>query len=516
MNTHGNITFINAGAGSGKTYRLTELLYENLFSGSAQPERVIATTFTRKAAAELRERARSKLMERRAWSLAQQIGAARIGTVNSVCGDLLQRFAFEAGVVTELRVLDEVQSGEMFRKALDAVLDLPTRTALNNLSLRLGIQDQNKKVIWETQVQTVAGQARSNSISPSALPGMATENARDLLSHFGKPLTHDLNAVLIKDLSSAIPLLQAEQAKKAVKATQDYLELCEQSLKALGANSLPWSDWVKLANGGVGAKSKDHVTGLCLTAGKYLQHPALHQDIREFLRLVFQVAAQAIDVYAGHKRQMGMIDFIDQEQLLLATLELGPVAKVLAGELDLLLVDEFQDTSPIQLAIFLKLASLAKKTYWVGDPKQSIYGFRGSDPLLMHEVQKIVTSREILGDSWRSTPSLVALNNAVFKQAFNGQYPTKEIVLEAKRPEPEGGNTALEHWQLAGKNDDTSLNALAHAVRRSFAAGGHGGGQGNPRCTAHALFRYCHSGEKQRKDRGVGGCPDSGRHTGIH
>ena len=92
MNSPGNITFINAGAGSGKTYRLTELLYESLFSGFAQPERVIATTFTRKAAAELRERARTKLMERKAWSLAQQIGAARIGTVNSVCGDIVRGF----------------------------------------------------------------------------------------------------------------------------------------------------------------------------------------------------------------------------------------------------------------------------------------------------------------------------------------------------------------------------------------------------------------------------------------
>ena len=471
MNSPGNITFINAGAGSGKTYRLTELLYESLFSGFAQPERVIATTFTRKAAAELRERARTKLMERKAWSLAQQIGAARIGTVNSVCGDLLQRFAFEAGVATELRVLDENQAEERFRQALDAVLDLPARNVLNDLSRRLGIQDKfTKALLWESRVQAVASQARANSIPPSALSVMAEDNANDLLSYFGKPVRKNLNAELVASLSATIPLLRNEQAKKEVKATTDYLELCEQSLKALGTDSLPWSDWVKLAEGSVGAKSRDHVAGLCLMAGQYLKHPGLHRDIRDFLKQVFSVAAQAMEVYAGQKRQMGMIDFIDQEQLLLGALELGAVSEVLAGELDLLLVDEFQDTSPIQLAIFLKLASLAKKTYWVGDPKQSIYGFRGSDPLLMHEVQKGVTAKEILKDSWRSTPSLVALNNAVFKQAFQGQYPSAEIVLNATRHEPAGQEPALEHWQLAGKNDGLRRNALSQALLKAFHA----------------------------------------------
>src|SRR3546814_2047872 len=54
--------------------------------------------------------------------------------------------------------------------------------------------------------------------------------------------------------------------------------------------------------------------------------------------------------------------------------------------LDLLLVDEFQDTSPIQLALFMKLTALAAETFWVGDIKQSIYGFRGSDSQLMESV----------------------------------------------------------------------------------------------------------------------------------
>ena len=83
-----------------------------------------------------------------------------------------------------------------------------------------------------------------------------------------------------------------------------------------------------------------------------------------------------------------MIDFTDQEHLLYDALENPVVESVLRDELDLLMVDEFQDTSPMQLALFLRLAKLAKQVIWVGDVKQAIYGFRGSDPELMQAILK--------------------------------------------------------------------------------------------------------------------------------
>src|SRR5665213_4381003 len=106
----GKIHFVSAGAGSGKTHRLTEILHERLASGEVRPSGVIATTFTKKAATELRERARAHLLNQGAYSLAHAMGQARIGTVNSVCGALLERFAFEAGLATEQQVLEEGQA----------------------------------------------------------------------------------------------------------------------------------------------------------------------------------------------------------------------------------------------------------------------------------------------------------------------------------------------------------------------------------------------------------------------
>ena len=83
-----HIRFISAGAGSGKTYRITEELQAMLADGSVSPSGVIATTFTRLAATELRERVRQKLIEDGNAAQAAQMGQALIGTVNGVCGEL--------------------------------------------------------------------------------------------------------------------------------------------------------------------------------------------------------------------------------------------------------------------------------------------------------------------------------------------------------------------------------------------------------------------------------------------
>src|SRR5690606_39222752 len=93
-----HVRFISAGAGSGKTYRLTEELEHALVRDGIAPARVIGTTFTVKAAAELRERVRERLIERGFIALAEQTAQALIGTVHSVSERLLRRFAFELGL----------------------------------------------------------------------------------------------------------------------------------------------------------------------------------------------------------------------------------------------------------------------------------------------------------------------------------------------------------------------------------------------------------------------------------
>jgi len=130
------------------------------------------------------------------------------------------------------------------------------------------------------------------------------------------------------------------------------------------------------------------------------------------------------------------------------------------------MVDEFQDTSPIQLALFLKLSRLARRSVWVGDPKQSIYGFRGAEPRLMKAVMDNsgpMDPANIQKNSWRSRQDIVYACNAIFTKAFP-DIPEAAVVLEPVRVRAGGQyspkessefaeNSGIIHWhfELEGK-----------------------------------------------------------------
>lgn len=185
------------------------------------------------------------------------------------------------------------------------------------------------------------------------------------------------------------------------------------------------------------------------------------------------MCGKALQSYADAKREMGVLDFTDQEHLLLKTLDDATVASSLREELDLLMVDEFQDTSPIQLALFLKLAQFAKEIYWVGDIKQAIYGFRGSDTELMKSILDALTAmggdKEVLDRSWRSRKPLVELVNDVFVHAFSSSLNPEEVKLKAERTEPLT-EAAFANWTLNGSNAEIRIATLGAGVRQLVAS----------------------------------------------
>ena len=137
-----------------------------------------------------------------------------------------------------------------------------------------------------------------------------------------------------------------------------------------------WPDWIGAAGIDAGAKVKHFLEPVKAAAQAHESHPVFHADVQRYLELVFNLAADALDAYAGAKRTLGAVDFSDQEVLLLRAIrENASVREVLADELDLVMVDEFQDTSPLQLALFVEFAKLAKRSIWVGDPNKQFMAF---------------------------------------------------------------------------------------------------------------------------------------------
>lgn len=471
MNTamQADITFISAGAGSGKTHRLTELLHQELTSGGIRPAGVIATTFTRKAATELRERVREHLLKQGNFRLANAMGQARIGTVNSVCGALVARFAFEAGMSAEQLVLEEVQAGILLGKAIDAVLDGAALGELLSVARRLGLEEG-----WKEALQTLVNQIRSNDIPLAAIAGFAGANADDLLQHFPKPTSQNLDADIQQAIRSALPAIEAAAKSGGKKNTNEYLQLVSAFSRNLERSAATWGDWAKLGNKAPEVSLRPHFEPISDLAVRVAEHPRLHGDLRRYLELMFGLAAKALGNYQSTKQELGALDFADQEHLLLGLLDHPEVSSVLADELDLLMVDEFQDTSPIQLALFLKLACFAKKVYWVGDIKQAIYGFRGSDTELMQAILKALPElggkKEILPSSWRSRPELVRIVNSVFLKAFANTLPRDEVELKPERNEEIDG-PVLANWLLGGKNVGDEASALAAGIKRLIASG---------------------------------------------
>jgi ATP-dependent exoDNAse (exonuclease V) beta subunit len=150
--------------------------------------------------------------------------------------------------------------------------------------------------------------------------------------------------------------------------------------------------------------------------------------------------------------------------LWLDALDNTAIAAEVKNSFDLLVVDEFQDTSPIQLAIFLKMSKLVKDAVWVGDLKQSIYGFRNADPemikMLTHELRDKASLRT-LEKSWRSVPNLVELTNAIFTPVFKKYVQNeKEISLIPERKSLGTSACSYETWELPGVNNSQNNYSL--------------------------------------------------------
>ncbi|MCB0548809.1 MAG: UvrD-helicase domain-containing protein [Phaeodactylibacter sp.] len=449
-----NLRIISAGAGSGKTYRLTSEMVALLRDG-VRASGIIATTFTKKAAAELQERVRVRLLEEGLSEQADQLTNALIGTVHGLGVKLLQRFAFEAGVSPEVDIIADEDQQVLFNLSLATVLTSERVEKMEYLSDRLGL-NKRERYDWRREVKKVTDIARANDFSAEGLEKSKARSFESFRQFLGQPeegqpegyFEHRLDQLMGETIArlenNADETKKTREAANSLKAFQRTLNL---------RRYLYWHEWAKISKLDVGAKSRDDVAELLEFAAAHGRHPEFQDDIRAFIYNIFDIAIAAIREYDGYKKRRGLIDYTDMEVLVNRLLGQPTVSAVLKQELDLLMVDEFQDTSPIQLEIFLKLSKLAKHSVWVGDPKQSIYGFRGAAPELMQAIiQKVggVKPEDIQEYSWRSREDIVHAVNALFTKAFTN-LPPEQVALKAKLSkdtEPIEMEDALLHWHF--------------------------------------------------------------------
>ncbi|MFP4517356.1 MAG: UvrD-helicase domain-containing protein, partial [Desulfovibrionales bacterium] len=458
------IRLISASAGSGKTFQLTREMAAAVQNG-VNPENVVATTFTVKAANELAARVQKSLLSKGSWDQAQRLLNGYIGTVNSVCDRLLSDYCFEAGLSPHLEILTDGDDGHFFAASIAPVIQQYAED-IEPVAHRFSLEK------WTDVIYDIIKLARTNGLSPDDLihcGSRSLDSFRQLYPAPSKIPATELDQTLAKEIKLAIS--QIDGNGDGTNRTKDCLDMLKKADRALAEpEAMPWVDWVRLAKIAPGKKSKDAVVHVISAALAHLSHPRFHTDAEVLISSLFACASEAMRRFAEYKKKRGVIDFVDQESLVLNHVLKNPEAlRSLQERLDIVLVDEFQDTSPIQLAIFLELTRLAGQSIWVGDQKQAIYGFRGSDPVLMDAViEKIVSpdKLEILPFSWRSCPSLVAFTSELFARAFKKfGMPEDQVRLSPKRKVRDAHNQALQVWKLDASKKDHEYLALAAGVK---------------------------------------------------
>ncbi|SMH39102.1 UvrD-helicase domain-containing protein [Azospirillum agricola] len=447
------IDVVTASAGTGKTHRLTRAYLDAVAAGVA-PDAILATTFTRKAAAELLERIRGDLSRSGRTEAARDVLTARIGTVNALFGRIAGEFALESGRSPVADVVAEERAAALFAAAADGVIRRHG-PAIEPAAARLRLED------WRGLVQSIGALARQNGIAADDLAESAVRSLRGLLALLPEARADEegLDRALGEAVVVAVAAIEAA-GDGCVKKTAEALAALKDAAAALaGGRPLPWVDWVRLTKLDPGARWRATIQAVHEAAGVHPAHPRLHRDLRALVEGVFRCAAEAMDDYDRFKRARGLVDFVDQEHEALTLLGRADVRRLLAERVELALVDEFQDTSPIQLALFLALAGVVRRSVWVGDAKQAIYGFRGTDPALIGAVLARVPPAtggmpERLPRGYRSRPGLVAFHNALFGAAFPAVgIPRGDAqVAECERTDGPDQPVPLEVWTLAGKS----------------------------------------------------------------
>ncbi len=485
------LQIISAGAGSGKTYRLTQEMVALLQEGLSA-EGIIATTFTKKAATELQERVRVALLNKGLTTAADDLTNALIGTVHSLGGKLLKRFAFEAGVSPQVSIIGEGDFKILFNQSLSAILNKKRVETMDELCNRLGL-NKREYYDWRQDVARITEIARANEFDREILEKSRQKSFESFQEFLGVPSENDsnyFNERLLNLLEETIREISAgEDTTNVTQGVLRTLKAARSGLKMHGY--LPWYQWAQISKLKPGAKSRDAVEEIKNFAALCHRNPQMHKDIQAYIYRVFDIAIEAIEEYSSYKKRRGLIDYTDMETLVNRLLDKPVIQEVLKEELSLLMVDEFQDTSPIQLSIFLKLSKLAKHSIWVGDPKQSIYGFRGAEPRLMQAIIDYsggIRPENIQRFSWRSREDIVGATNALFTKAFS-DIPPEQVVLQPKytkmptaesiTDEPESSlmSNALKHWHFnyAGEGRKPSkswvVTCLAHTLKSELEKG---------------------------------------------
>ena len=443
---------VEAAAGSGKTTLLLGRIVSLVRSGRARLAEIAAVTFTEKAAADLRVRLRGELARAGLHDALRELEIARIGTIHAFAAGLLRERPVEAGVDPGFTVTDPLGA----RLLLDRTWEAWLPEALS---------DEAAAEPVRRAIERGVGLERLRELT------FALVEQRDGLAGLPAPAEFPESPAGLNREARATLARLADVARDAVKDPEDRAARCLADLAAWVRQTaaMPEADQVSALLGPSRLPDKPATLG---NKAKWRDRGALEecraglQALRERVEAARAVAhhnlvaglagwaADFVQAYDRAKARAGCLDFLD---LLLHARDLvrdrPDVREDFQRSIRYLLVDEFQDTDPLQLETVLALVADAPpgSLFVVGDPKQSIYRFRRAD-IETYDAAKatIATRGEILTvrANFRSTRAILDAVNGVFEGVMvtppDGAYQPDYVAFEpAPKTEPGGPPVVL-------------------------------------------------------------------------
>jgi len=424
----GQTFFVEAGAGTGKTSALVDRVVALVLAGR-RIERLVAITFTEKAAAELRDRIRGGLEEARAGAPAEtdiidaalgSLDRAQLSTIHSFCAQLLHSFAAEAGVDPSFRVEDEVRSQRRFQDRWRIYLDqIPRESdaekAINRV-LGLGLTTADIETLAR-ELSRQADLAWRLEAHPVTAPAAFWPNVKQMAERLAAlplssaPPDDELRLRVERLLSFVRDLSTAENARETVLASgAAVLELRWQVSRA--------SEW---GPGGACRQVRDSAKAIAEQLKETLE-----LSRSEALAGLMPVIVQFVLADARERGREGILTFDDLIVRVRDLLRDNPESvRSLRDRYDVMLIDEFQDTDPLQVDIarcFAQDPQTGKlqpgRLFLVGDPKQSIYRFRRADMAVYSKTRDEASAQGAefadLALNRRSRPEVLDWVNSVF------------------------------------------------------------------------------------------------------
>jgi ATP-dependent helicase/nuclease subunit A len=459
-----NNVVLEASAGTGKTSVLVSR-YVNLLKAGIDPANILAITFTRKAAAEMRERilhelraaaARSELDRARWVELRDRVADIAISTIDAFCLSLLREFPLEADLDPGFDLADETEVPRLIEEALDRSLRILTGVARTDADValvfaQLGIARTREGLASLLERRLVASSALDRFLAKGPADLTAETVCRQAIARLDDalrsipgglpqflddgPVAHARYQLLARELRRLPQLGGAGNAEiRAVldRVAAHFLTQDGQPRKGGGINPYNASHYP------AEAAAKRH------RAAVFDRAPAVKDVIFAFTRDLNVVLARgvrrmfavALKEYRRTLEERSVLDFSDVLDRALELLrrmdEFAQSRFRLESRYHHVLVDEFQDTSRAQWELVSLLIqswgeglglATQPSIFIVGDRKQSIYRFRDAESAVLHEAGKYIHAlrpggnpRRSITRSFRAVPELLELVNDVFTE----------------------------------------------------------------------------------------------------